>query len=142
VSSAEAALVSILTTGSPNPVAALVSTRVYPDVLPQTPTFPAIRYTRISTARSQFRVLSRAGGKATRAQPRFQVDAYALTRAQANAVADAVREVLDGYSGTAASFTIDQAAVEDEGADLEEGVGPGGAPVYRARLDFFISYAE
>ena len=43
--SAEAALVAILTQGSPNPVAALVGTRVYALQLPQNPIYPAMVYT-------------------------------------------------------------------------------------------------
>ena len=139
---AEAALFSILTTGSPNAVAAIVGTRVYPDVLPQGVTYPAIRVQRISTARAQFRVLARSGGKATRQQPRFQIDSWATTKTGALALADAVRATLDAFSGSAGGVTIDQAWIEDEGADHEEGVGPDGSDVYRVRQDYFISIAE
>ena len=45
--SAEAALVAILTQGSPNPVAAIVGPRVYALQMPQNPVYPAITYQRI-----------------------------------------------------------------------------------------------
>ena len=44
--SAEAAIRELLTTGSPNPVQALVGGRVYSKKLPQNVVWPAIRFTR------------------------------------------------------------------------------------------------
>ena len=65
--SAEAALVAILTQGSPNPVAALVGSRVHALQMPQNPVYPAIVYTRISTPRSQYRTLDGRAGLPPRA---------------------------------------------------------------------------
>lgn len=137
--SAEAALVALLTVGSPNPVSALVGTRVYPRKLPQNVTYPAIRYQRISTARSQFRDLS---GRAGYARPRFQIDCWALSEAQCVALAQAVYQRLEGFGGVSANLQIDGISTEDEAADLEEGVGPNGADVFRQRLDFFVPHPE
>ena len=137
--SAEAALYSLLTTGSPNPVAALVGTRVYPLVLPQGVSYPAIRLQRISTARSQYRGLD---GRAAYASPRMQIDAYALTHGQAIAVAQAVYQLLEGFYGTVGGLRIDAIGIDDEGADLEEGVGPGGSNLYRQRVDAIVYHAE
>jgi|SRR5688572_2577699 len=137
--SAEAALYSLLTTGSPNPVAALVGTRVYPLVLPQGVSYPAIRVQRISTPRSQYRTMD---GRAGYASPRMQVDAYALTHAGAIAVAQAIYAMLEGYHATVGGLRIDAISTDDEGADIEEGVGPGGAPLYRQRLDLVVYHAE
>ena len=139
----EAALVSLLIQGSPNPVSALVGTRVYPLRLPQTttaPVLPAIRYQRIDTVRSPYREM--ATGRSSHVRPRFQIDCFAATPAGAQAVADAVRSVLDGFRGTSAGVAIGSIGLEDEAADLEEGVGAGGAPIYRHRLDFLIGHAE
>lgn len=139
MASAEAALYTLLTAGSPNPVAALVGTRVYPLVLPQNVLYPAIRYQRISTPRSQYRGLD---GRAEYASPRFQIDAYALTHSQAIAVAQAVYELLEGFTGTVAGLRIDHISTDDEGADLEEGAAPGGAHLYRQRVDVFLYHPE
>lgn len=139
----EAALVSLLIQGSPNPVAALVGTRVYPLRLPQTttaPVLPAIRYQRIDTVRAPYRKM--ATGRGDYAKPRFQVDCFATTPAGAKQLADAVLSILSGFSGTIASVAIGSTAAEDEAADIEEGVGVGGAPIYRHRLDFLIGHAE
>lgn len=140
---AEAALVSLLIQGSPNPVADLVGTRVYPLRLPQTstaPVLPAIRYQRISTVRGPYRKLST--GKSDYAKPRFQVDCFATTPAGAKQLADAVYSVVAGFAGTIAGVAIGSSAAEDEAADLEEGVGAGGAPIFRHRIDFLIGHAE
>lgn len=138
--SVEESLFAILSGGA---AGAIVSTRIYPDKLPQNVTYPALRYQRISTARAQYRVLDRSSqNKATRQEPRMQVDCYAVTRSAANALAVAVRSDLDGYSGTSASLTIDRSYVEEEDASLEEGVGDGQADIYRTRLDFLITHQE
>jgi hypothetical protein len=137
----EAALVSLLVQGGvSNPVFVLVGTRVYPIVLPQSPTYPSIRYQRISTVRAPYRVLST--GRAGYAKPRFQIDSYALTPATAQAVADAVMARLDGFAAPVANVIIGSIATEDEDADIEVGVGPGGAPVYRHRKDYLVGHQE
>jgi len=137
--SAEAAIYSLLTTGSPNPVAALVGDRVYPLVLPQPPTLPAIRYQRISTPRAQYRTLD---GLANYASPRIQIDCWDTTPDGVLAVARAVYELLDGFHGTVDGLRIDAISTEDEATDLEPDVGPGGTPLYRWRLDVVMMHAE
>lgn len=137
--SAEAALFSLLTAGSPNPVAAIVGTRVHPDVLPQGISYPAIRYQRISTPRDQYRTLD---GKAEYASPRMQVDAYALARSQAIALGQAVYYLLEGFTGIVAGLSIDAVSTSDERGDLEEGAGPAGAHLYRQSLDFIMYHVE
>lgn len=137
--SAEAALFSILTTGSPNAVAALVGTRVYPDLLPQGVTYPAIRVQRISTARSQYRTLDGVAGYAS---PRMQIDCYALSRSGAVALAQAVYNMLEGYHATVGGLRIDAISTEDEGASVETDIGPNGAAVYGQRLDAIVHHAE
>ena len=140
---AEVALVAILTTGSPNAVAALVGVRVYPVVLPQNVTYPAIRYARISTAREQYRLLSRTvANKASRQDGRFQIDCYAVTDADARALAAAVRSELDGYSGTIAGLRIDRTSIDGEDGEIEPEVGDVQSPVYRRHMDFILSHAE
>jgi hypothetical protein len=136
--SAEAALYALLTGGSPS-ISAMVGTRVWPDVLPQAPLLPAIRYQRISTPRGQYRTLD---GKAEYASPRFQIDIYATSRSQALTIADAVYRLLEGYTGISSGLRIDAISTEDEAGDLDPDVGPGGAPLYRQRLDFIIYHPE
>ena len=136
---AEAALYSILTSGSPNPVAAIVGSRVYPDTLPQNPTLPSIRYQRISTPRSQYRTLD---GRAGYAAPRFQIDCYDLSRTAALTLAQAVYGLLEGFTGTVAGLQVDFISSEDERGDFEPDAGPDGKDLYREGLDVFIAHPE
>lgn len=140
MASAEESLVAILKGDAT--VAGLVATRIHAKALPQNVVYPAVSYQRISTARSQFRVLSRQGGKATRQQSRIQVDSWALTEAVAQQVGAAVRDALDGFAGTSAALQVDQLWIEDEGGHLEEGAGEGGAHIYRVRQDYLLSHGE
>lgn len=76
-------------------VAALVSTRVYPDMAPQSPTLPYIVVQRIDAIREQ--ALSGAAGCGT---ARVQVDTYAASKSSAWSVAEALRTALYGWEGT------------------------------------------
>lgn len=71
-------------------VAALVGTRIYPLVLPQNPTYPAISYQRISTRPVQTR-----GGNGL-AFVRMQVDCFATGYTAAKQLSDAVVSALAG----------------------------------------------
>lgn len=73
----------------------LVGTRIYPEVLPQNPTLPAITYQDISMTSVQN--LAGAAGMLMR---RVQIDSFAATRVGVVALADAIRASLDGYIGT------------------------------------------
>jgi len=69
---------------------ALVNQRVYPLVLPQKPTLPAVVYQRISGPRDHTH-----NGPVGIAQPRYQVTAWAETPTAARAVATQIRLALD-----------------------------------------------
>jgi hypothetical protein len=76
-------------------VAALVGTRIYPLRLPQKVTLPAIVTTRISGVR-----IGNLHGIASAAEPRYQVDAWAVNQAGAHALGAAIRQALEAYVGT------------------------------------------
>ena len=139
MASAETALFSILTTGSPNPVAALVSDRVYPLILPQGSLFPAIRYQRISTPRGQYRTMD---GFANYASPRMQLDCWDLTFDGVLVLGQAVYGLLEGFHGTVDGLRIDAISTEDEGNEVETDIGPDGATLFRQRLDVIVYHAE
>ncbi len=82
-------------------VAALVGARMHARMLPQTPTLPAIVYFRVDTRR-----LHDMDGPDGLPRPRMQVTSWATTPAAAYELAAAVRERLDGYSGTWGTLTI------------------------------------
>lgn len=75
-------------------VAGLAGTRIYPSVLPQAPTFPAITYSTISAVRQ-----NTMDGPDGLPSKRIQIDSWASTFSQALALADAIRERLDGHLG-------------------------------------------
>ncbi len=69
-------------------VSALVSTRVYPQKLPEDVTFPAIAYRYIDS-------VDYAGLKAA---VRMQIDIYAATYSAVKDIRDAVRTMVDGQN--------------------------------------------
>lgn len=114
-------------------VSALVSTRIYPLLLPQEPTLPALVYQRISTnplGHSQ-------DGPNHLARVRMQLRCHGATLLAAKQLADAVRAALDGYSGTMGTVTVLSCFRADEGDDDEPETG-----TYSVRADYMIVYEE
>lgn len=103
----EQALYSILS--ADGTVSGLVGTRIYPNVIPQDVSLPAIAYQRISA----MRVFSH-GGPSCLARPRFQITCLATSYSSAKAVANAVRGALNGYVGTAATVEIQASFIQNE----------------------------
>lgn len=79
-------------------VAALVGTRIYPDLAPQEPEPPLLVYQRISTPRDYSQ-----SGETGLVNPRFQITCVAKTTTQLRNLADAVRFRLNGFKGTMSS---------------------------------------
>jgi len=115
-------------------VSALVGMRIYPAVLPQPPTFPAIAYTRISQ-REAFSADGAEGLLATRTQ----LDCYALTYDGARLLGDAVRAALNGYVGG-----VIQKSQQDSEEDVYEpqvgSVDEGQS--HRVTMDFLVEGSE
>lgn len=143
MASIEAALKTLLGTGSPSTIADAVGARIYFDILPQNVIYPAIRLQRISTSRSEFRTLD---GRAGYARPRFQIDIYGPSQVNVLALAQAVYTTLEGYRGTPsglpAGWRIDAISTENESSEVEDDVLSGGGHVYRQRLDIFLMHSE
>ena len=109
-----------------------ITTRVYPVALPQSPTYPLILYTKITGMRDHH-----LQGPSGHAHPRFQIEAWAKTYTEAKTLADAIREALDGYSGTAAGTKIGSCLIESEQDIYESEI-----EVYRVIQDYFIWHEE
>ena len=90
----ETSLYSRLTTFAG--LAALVSNRVYPLIMPQGATYPAVTYQRISTEPREVAM----GADPGIARPRFQVTAWAETFAGAKAAGDQIRLALERWNTT------------------------------------------
>lgn len=84
---------------NPN-IMALIAGRLYPMVLPQPPTLPAVTYSRVS--RSAVRDLTGVAYWISR----FQFSCWAKKYGDAKAVAQAVRQALEDYVGTMGQFRI------------------------------------
>lgn len=113
-------------------VAALVGTRMYPRMLPQTPTLPALVYQRIDTRR-----LHDLAGPDGLPRPRMQVTCWAPLPLSASGLAAAVRQRLDGYRGAMGTVSVESCLLvgERDVTDTEAGR-------YGVALDFMIQYQE
>jgi len=103
---------------------ALVGTRIYPMLLPQQATFPAVTYTRLATPRlHEFEA-------SLLPHPTFQFDCWAIdTAAQsgyeiAKDVATQVVTALDIYRGAMGAYTVEASIVQSErdGYDADTGI--------------------
>ena len=109
-----------------------ITTRCYPVALPQSPTYPLILYTKITGMRDHH-----LQGPSGHAHPRFQIEAWAKTYTEAKTLADAIREALDGYSGTAAGTKIGSCLIESERDDYQNEID-----VHRVIQDYFTWHEE
>lgn len=113
-------------------VAGLASTRVYPVVMPQGGTLPALVLQVISGPRPV--TLS---GAVEPAPHRVQVDAWAETYAAAHALRAAAEAAVNGHDGTTGDTVFQFVGVEDRRDDYEPAREEGSSR-YRASLDLII----
>src|SRR3972149_5680654 len=85
-----------------SPVAAIVSTRIYPLIAPQDAAVPFIVYQRISG-----NPVNEMAGYASLENPRYQVDAYADSYAAARDLATKIHTAMDGCTTFAALLQSD-----------------------------------
>lgn len=131
----ETAIYSILT--ADDTILSLVSTKIYPKILPQSSTVPAITYNQISGPRGH----TMSGPDGTVAS-RYQINCWDSTYAGAKAIAEAVRKELDGYTGTVNSRQIDSIMLDNEG-DMPDGENNiNNVRRFGKMLDFIIFYQE
>jgi hypothetical protein len=116
---------------------AVAGNRIYPDVLPQAPTYPACTYMVVSGS-----ALYTMEGPADLADPRLQLDIYGETKAQVVSVYAAVMGALSGFKGDAGGVHIQgifKAMETDNFAGDMERAGPR---TYRKTIDFNIWFEE
>lgn len=110
----------------------LVSTRIYPDLMPQSPTLPAVTYQMISNVEEE-----RHRGQTGDARPRFQLTCWASTALAAAAVATQVRLAVMAMAGTIEGIVISGVWLSGESRGYE----PDTQRYFAAR-DFLISHKE
>ena len=111
-----------------------VGARVYPDILPQNPTYPAITYQQI---------LSNSHHDIDIDFPRYQVTAWAETRRAAINLADEIDKALTRYKGHMGTAP-NQVAIKQIGKEPSPGVlfdrEAGADGVYYVPQDFKIIF--
>jgi hypothetical protein len=123
-------------------VAALVATRIFPDVLPQGYTIKtggALTYTIIDTVHDHL-----INGLAGIARSRIEFAAYASTRAGANLIAEAVRaSSLQGYTGAMGGVLIESVMLTGGVQTLDERPTDGSQEHrYITIFDYMIAFQE
>lgn len=92
-------------------VSGLVSTRIFPDTVPQNTSFPYISYTVISTLPTDAK-----DGASRLDVVNVQVDIYSRDYSTTQDIAAGVRAALDRYSGTNNSVNVDKIWFTNEAA--------------------------
>ena len=110
----------------------LSHSRVYPVILPQKPTLPAVAYTRVGSPDELT-----SSGRADLVQGRFQIDVYADDYAQAKTTARSIRTALSGYRGTMGSVRVDSAWRDRQDESYEPETRR-----YRVSTDYIINFEE
>ncbi|RPI63876.1 MAG: DUF3168 domain-containing protein [Planctomycetaceae bacterium] len=129
MSTIDDAIYQILTTNSG--VVALASNRVYPNVLPQGVTYPAISFQIISETPEYSHE-----GDSNLNLARVQFDCYATTQTGVRAVADALRSALTGLRTTVDNVRIGSSFLVNTLSNYEDALR-----VYRMTRDFMMTYS-
>jgi len=112
---------------------ALAHTRIYPNLLPESTTLPALTYQELTAFRQYVMT-----GPVGMVRFRFQINCWASTYAGADELSTEVRKALDGYSGTVENQYIHFIELLDEADMLENIAGLDVIKKYGRRLDFYI----
>lgn len=112
-------------------LAALIGTRVYPSLLPQNATYPAVSYRRVSSERPPV-----MGDDTGIVRARFQFDVWATSYSGMIAVKELVREAMQRYSGTATVTILETFILMD--MDLYE----DDTRIHHGVIDVEINYRE
>lgn len=118
-------------------VSTIVGDRVKPDTLDQKQTLPAIRYEMIAS--ESFQTLQKSGHLM---RTRIQVDCYGATRLQANTVAAAVKNNLDGFSGILGSLQVFSCVLDNRFDSVDPPQSGGATWRKRRTMDFVIVHTE
>ncbi len=121
-------------------VAALVSARVYPVILPQAPTYPAITF-QVIAGNSDYAMQ----GPTHLGDKLVQIDCFARTYDGVLALRDAVMTALSGYRGAVGSPPVAHiygAFCRADRDDFETALEPAGPTLWRKSLDFSLSFKE
>jgi uncharacterized protein DUF3168 len=118
-------------------IAALVASRIYPQLIPENPTYPAISYEK--TSGEHERSLTGSSGLA---MADFELECWAKTYGGAKSVADAVRNALDGFSGMMGTDAVSEVHLDSDSDLFEISAGNEMQRLYGVQLSLTIWYRE
>lgn len=118
-------------------ITALCSTRIYLGRAPQKPTLPYLVMTNLRT--DPLKALDGTYGMGTKD---FDLDCVAATQPGAQALADAVMEYLDDYTGAAGSHTINAVLINDQSEDAIEPADSSDTWSHVVTVDATLHYTE
>jgi hypothetical protein len=115
----------------------LLGSRIYPLLAPATATLPLVTWQRTGIAREQ-------SLKAPIGVPTVTIEyvIYAATYEQARQLADAMRKVLDGYSGQADNTQVRNASLVNESDGFVTLEGADLPPVYSVTQSYDVAWQE
>jgi hypothetical protein len=125
----ETGLVALLKSDST--VASLCSTRIYPMLLPESPVLPSVTFQTISSV-SQYTNDGHTGFTKTR----LQIDVWGSTYLAVKTLSEAIRKVLEDYTGVLSDGTSVHNISRDNSTDLYEDQ----AYLYRVQTDWLILF--
>lgn len=115
----------------------LVSTRIRPDALTQNETFPAVVLS--ETRSDHIHTISASAGFV---ESLIEFACFSATRLEAESVGEAVRQALQGYTGTAGSETIKSCILESRDSGYLVPADGSDEGLYVTALDFRIVFSE
>ena len=121
-------------------ITAIVGTappRIYPVALPEGKPRPALLYKRVEGGHDS--TLKGSGGHAL---GKFEFDAIADNYSDADALAEALRQVMQGFVGTFGDTAVRAVVLEEEVDDYLGPVDGSGRGVYTITLTYAIRYTE
>ena len=121
---------------------AITATKVYPNKAPES---PAVQPPYITVRRSSNRHLMVLSGTEGSAAPRLLITAHHLTANACDALADLIRQLLNGYatpSWQSATPRIKGMFLEDDGDDWDADIYGGELGVHTVQMTFKVWHTE
>jgi hypothetical protein len=124
-------------------LASLIGDRIYPLYVPQTAVKPALAWQLVSLSRKDNRALD-STNRINRA--RFALSGVSKDPGDTTAVAEAMRQILDGFTGLLGTWpdvvTVVETIADGEQDFIEGPIDGTGRPTYRTVCDYVIRYRE
>lgn len=110
---------------------------IYPVLAPQNAPFPLVVYRRTGTRRDRS-----LAGNAGRPVATFSVSVVCETYSQAKDISDAIRLVIDNFTGESSGVTIVNASLVSEVDNMERPPEGQAKPLYRVDQVYEVRYIE